>query len=436
MADAENDTHHKALTINLDPTSYGTIAEIGAGQEVARWFLQVGGASGTVAKTISAYDMTVSDAIYGKAARYVSRTRVEEMLVHEWGLLIDRLAASRGATTRFFVFADTVSARNFSGTNECHGWLGVRFQLRPSGDPNDVIIHANLLDQSNLLQQQAVGILGINLIHTIFYRREPIEGILPALLDELSGRVELDLVALRGPDLAGIDDRAATIALLKHGFAEAVAFPVDGSPVPPSEIIRKRPLVFAPGVFDPPQPSDAAMLRAAHARVKTELGPQDREPLPLFLLAGRRQGESHDASPAELLVRVDRLRAMGRPVMVARAPEIYRIVRYALRYTSAVIRVVAGAAALADMLQRRHYRNLDGEVMEALAQLFASNVRVYVYPMPAETLTRLDPEAAAWFAAPDEQGLIRLEHLAVPPPLSHLVDYLSESGFVQALAVG
>jgi hypothetical protein len=225
MADAENDTHQKALRINLDATSYGTIAEIGAGQEVARWFLQVGGASGTVAKTISAYDMTVSDAIYGKANRYVSRTRVEEMLAHEYELLVERLTASKGAQTRFFAFADTISARNFAGTNECHGWLGVRFQVRPGGAPNDVIIHVNLLDPSNLQQQQAVGILGVNLIFGVNHQRGSVSAFLTALFDDLAGRIEIDLVAARGPDLAGIDERAATIELLQLGFAEAVAFP-------------------------------------------------------------------------------------------------------------------------------------------------------------------------------------------------------------------
>lgn len=432
MADVENDTHHKALRINLDATCYGTIAEIGAGQEVARWFLQVGGASGTVAKTVSAYDMTVSDAIYGKTTRYVSRKRVEDMLAHEYELLIERLAAARGAKTRFFVFADTISARNFAGTNECHGWLGIRFQTRAGGAPNDLVIHVNLLDQSNLLQQQAVGILGVNLIHAVFYQRESLSTLLAALCDVVAGRIEIDLISARGPDL-DIDERAATIELLQRGAAEAASFPVDGPPVPPSELIRKRPLVFAQGLFAPPEPIHATMLSAGYDRLKSEIGPDERPPLPLFVLIGRNLGEEHDASPAELVDRVDLLRGMGRDVLVARAPEAYRIVRYALRYTSAPIRGVIGAAALADLLQRRHYRALDGEVMEALARLFATNVRVYVYPMPAATLARLDPAAAAWFAAPDAHGNIALDHLTVPPPLSHLLAYLVEAGFLRSV---
>ncbi len=185
------------------------------------------------------------------------------------------------------------------------------------------------------------------------------------------------------------------LVMLERGFAEAVSFPVEGPPVPPSELMRKRPLVLAPGVFAPPEPIHAAMLRAAHGRITSEIGPDERQPLPLFVLIGRNLGEEHDAGPAELVERVDRLRRLGNDVLVARAPEVYRIVRYALRYTNAPLRVVIGAAALADLMQRRHYRSLDGEVMEALAQLFATNVRVYVYPMPAATLERLDPSAAA-----------------------------------------
>src|SRR6187431_989349 len=104
-------TNRKALTINLDGAHYGTIAEIGAGQEVARVFFQAGSASGSIAKTISAYDMTFSDSIYGKAPRYVSRERLGLMLDHEFNLLIERLGEQRGDRTTFFVFADTVATK-------------------------------------------------------------------------------------------------------------------------------------------------------------------------------------------------------------------------------------------------------------------------------------------------------------------------------------
>ena len=162
------DTHHKALTVNLDPSTFGSFAEIGAGQEVARWFLVVGGASGTVAKTISAYDKEVSDDLYGSGSRYVSKQRLEAMLDNEWAQLLTQLEKTRGSHTRFFSFVDTVSARNFAGTNDPHGWIGLRFQSQPGGPPNDVLLHINMLDPANVLQQEAIGILGVNLIHAAF----------------------------------------------------------------------------------------------------------------------------------------------------------------------------------------------------------------------------------------------------------------------------
>src|SRR5215813_2732259 len=159
------DTHHKALSLNLDPTIFGSFAEIGAGQEVARWFLLVGGASGTVAKSISAYDKEVSDQLYGTGSRYVSEQRLQAMLETEWGQLLGQLEIARGASTKFFTFVDTISARNYAGTNDCHGWMGLRFQLQPGALHNDIILHVNLRDPSNIQQQEAVGILGVNLIY-------------------------------------------------------------------------------------------------------------------------------------------------------------------------------------------------------------------------------------------------------------------------------
>src|SRR5438445_7013442 len=175
------DTHRKAFTLNLDPSTFGSFAEIGAGQEVARWFLVVGGASGTVAKTISAYDKEVSDDLYGSGSRYVSKQRLEAMLDNEWTQLVTQLSKSRGSQTRFFCFVDTVSARNFAGTNEPHGWIGLRFQLQPGGPPNDILLHVNILDPANVLQQEAIGILGVNLIYAPFYKLQTKESFLESL---------------------------------------------------------------------------------------------------------------------------------------------------------------------------------------------------------------------------------------------------------------
>src|SRR6266850_3324510 len=241
------DTHQKALAINLDQTIFGSFAEIGAGQEVARWFLRAGAASGTVAKTVSAYSKLVSDSLYGTASRYVSMQRLETMIDREWNLLLAQLQQGLGLQTRLFSFADTVSARNFAGTNECHGWMGIRFQDRPEGMANDLILHLNLRDPSNLLQQEALGVVGVNLIYAVFHLLHSKEGSLKALLDEVTAqRVEIDFIELRGPAFEGWNRHETLLTLVREGLAEAVAFSAGNSEGPPTEILRKKPIVLTP----------------------------------------------------------------------------------------------------------------------------------------------------------------------------------------------
>src|SRR3954449_4599139 len=200
------DTHAKALSINLNGSIYGTLAEIGAGQEVARWFLSVGAASGTVAKTMSAYDKTVSDDIYGTGTRYVSKERLLAMLDWEYRLLLERLMTTRGASKRFFVFADTVAARNYQGTNEQHGWMGIRFQTEPGSDPSQILLHANLRDRAAVSQQESVGILGVNLIYAAFRQRSNRDAFLTGLSDQLSTeKIEIDIIQLDGAAFKEMD---------------------------------------------------------------------------------------------------------------------------------------------------------------------------------------------------------------------------------------
>src|SRR5579863_2018072 len=244
------DTHHKALTINLDPSTFGSFAEIGAGQEVARWFLRVGGASGTVAKAISAYDKAVSDDLYGAGSRYVSKQRVEAMLDREWAELQTQLGKTRGSQTRFFSFADSVTARNYAGTNDANGWVGLRFQIQPGGAANDLLLHINLRDSANLLQQEAIGILGVNLIFAAFYQLQTKETFLEGLTqDVVRERIEIDYVEFRGPAFSGWDRQTLLAQLVQAGYAEAVWFSSKGQAGPPSELLHKRSVVLAPGYF-------------------------------------------------------------------------------------------------------------------------------------------------------------------------------------------
>ena len=433
METPQLDTHSKALSLNLDPTIFGTFAEIGAGQEVARWFLRVGAASGTVAKTISAYDKEVSDDLYGAGTRYVSRERLEAMLDREWQLLLSQLGATRGPTTRFFAFADTVSARNYAGTNECHGWLGIRFQERPEGESSDVLLHVNLLDPAALLQQESVGILGVNLVHGVFHTRATRHSFLSALAADLStGRVEIDLVVLRGSAFRDSDREGLLLELVREGLAQAVIFPSGGELLPPTEILYKRPVVLVPGTFADVEPVHGKILSAALAELEAEAGEASRPPVALYsiTLAPLLEGEA-PADPAEILRRVEALLAYGRGVLVSRDRELYRTTDFVNRFTSAPLRFAVGPPLLVRVFEQMHYSGLEGRLLEGIARLFADNVRVYAYPTPTSILEdRLPAVAANGWTIRDVDGWVTADRFRPAPPLGHLYDYLLATGFI------
>ena len=321
-------THQKAIGINLDRTSYGSFAEIGAGQEVARWFLVVGGASGTVAKSISAYDKEVSDDLYGFGARYVSKERLEAMLDNEWTQIINQLSKSRGSETRFFSFVDTISARNYAGTNEPHGWVGLRFQLQPGGPPNDIVLHINMRDPSNPLQQEAIGILGVNLIYAVFYQLQTKEYFFENVAQDVEKRIEIDYVDLRGPAFEGWDQRAVLAYLVRAGLAEAVCFSSGGSPEPPTDVLHKKSVVLAPGTFEHVDLTHAGiheqLLASAIQQLGGELEEKDPVPTGFFCLSAMPLREG-DPPPeiANLLERIEALRARGGTVLLFRDRELY-----------------------------------------------------------------------------------------------------------------
>ncbi len=256
-------TNKKAFQINLDPPKYGTFAEIGAGQEVARRFFHVGGASGTVAKTMSAYDMTFSDAIYGTADRYVSRSRLQTMLDHEYKLLVERLDQKLGGERTFFVFADTVAARSFKQHNESHGWLGVRFQTETRGEPSQIIVHVRMLDQENVEQQEALGIVGVNLLYGAFYHHQP-EQLIASLQENLAdNRIQVDMIKFSGPAYAGVDNRLMSLQLVSQGLTDAIMFTADGETVQPAEVFYKKAILVERGSFRPVTYATNDMLNGA-----------------------------------------------------------------------------------------------------------------------------------------------------------------------------
>jgi hypothetical protein len=429
------DTHHKALTINLDPSVFGSFAEIGAGQEVARWFLIVGGASGTVAKTISAYDKEVSDDLYGAGSRYVSMPRLDAMLSREWTQLLNQLAKSRGSQTRFFSFVDTVSARNYAGTNEPHGWLGLRFQQQPGGQPNDILLHINLRDSTNLHQQEALGILGVNLIYAAFYQLQTTEDFLESLAQGVENRIEIDYVALRGPAFETWDQRALLVHLVRRGFAEAVCFPSTGSPIPPTEVIHRNPVVLAPGYFVHMDPSHAEihaqMLASAIRQLQGELGEGKTAPRGFFCLT-LTPPNSKDPLPEvpDLLRRIEALRSRGGDVLLFRERELYTMTDFVNRYTEEPVRFVVGLSVVIRAFEDR-YNKLAGSFLEALSRLLARNVRIYAYPMTTADLQEAIQNISAtdweWTAT---DGWVSARQLRPAPPRRHLYAYVLDSNFL------
>ena len=431
----ELDTHHKALTLNLDSSIFGSFAEIGAGQEVARWFLVVGAASGTVAKTISAYDKEVSDDLYGSGSRYVSRQRLDAMLDREWTQLLNQLDEARGSQTRFFCFVDTVSARNYAGTNEAHGWVGLRFQREPRGQPNDILLHINLQDPTNLLQQEALGILGVNLIYAAFYHSQPKEYFFESVAKDIEDRIEIDYVDLRGPAFETWDRRALLVHLVRAGFAKAVCFPSSSALVPPTEVLHKKAVVLAPGYFVHADPAHAEihtrLLASAIQQLQGELGETKPAPAGFFCLT-LTPPNATDAFPEipDVLQRIDALCAHQSDVLLVRERELYTMTDFVNRYTKEPVRFVVGLSLMIRAFEDR-YSKLDGHFLAALSRLFAQNVRIYAYPMTAQDLREsIQGFSTLDWGLSETNGWVSAHQLHPAPPLGHLYAYLLASNFL------
>ena len=375
-------TNRKALTVNLDEAKYGTFAEIGAGQEVARYFFQAGGADDTVAKSLSAYDMKFSDAFYGKAARYVSRERLELMLNREYDLLIQRLESTRGDRSCFFVFADTVAAKSFKGNNECHGWMGVRFQAQPKTPPSDVILHVRMSDKENLLQQQALGIIGVNLVYSAFYYINDQDRFIRSLADNLtSGRIEVDMIGFSGPLFANVDNRIMSLKLVEYELTNAVMFSPKGEVVQPSEILYKKAVVVERGSFRPVTLVNLDMMRCALAQLKAEPVPEKVDIVVLMEITMHNLLATGNIDYQDFLARIDTLAAVGNHVFVSNYLEFYRLIAYFRRYTKQMVGFVMGINNLLEVFNERYYENLEGGILESIGRLFNNLVKLYIYPM-------------------------------------------------------
>ncbi len=383
MSDDSSRTTEKALKINLDPTIYGTIVEIGAGQEVARNFFQAGAAAGTVAKTMSAYDMKFSDEIYGTApgGRYVSRARLERMLEVEYDLVISRIQDQRPADTRFFAFADTVAAQGFKKRSECHGWVGVRLQLKPKGPPDNIVVHVRMLDDTNLEQQEALGIIGVNLIYGAFHHAETPEKLLVGLMDNLRrGRVEIDLVEFSGPNLGTIDNRLMALELVKASLTRAVLFDPDGKVVIPADVLYKRRVLAMRGPFLTVEQNDIDRFAHAKARFNERTAASSAEILSLAELTMAQVDSNQRVDTNDFLERVNRFSDSGLYVLISEFFRYFRLRQYLVRHSREPAAFVTDLEGLGDMFCESYYDNIPGGVLEGLGQLFTTDTVAYIYP--------------------------------------------------------
>lgn len=407
------DTHNKALKINLDPRWYGTIAEIGAGQEVARWFFRAGGAAGTVAKTISAYDMAVSDAVYGRSGRYVSSQRLQAMLDHEFALNMERLDDTRGDNNAFFAFADTVVARSYQGGNECHGWMGVKFQSHVRDEPSQVVLHVRMLDAEASLQQEALGIIGVNLLYGAFFHHHEPEAMIESLLDRLTtGRIEIDMIQFKGIEFRSVDNRLMALKLVQLGLSGVAMFGPDGDVLQPSEVLRKRDIVVERGSFRPPTLVNIDMLESAVAKF-TEDPDVSREPLVLTeltmanLMAAAAGGT---VSRRDFLARADLLAACGMTTLISDYVEYHRLAQYLFARTTGRIGIVMGVPSLIDVFHEENYAHMPGGILESFGRMFKNHLKFFVYPVLRDG------------------DVVTVDTLEVDGELQPLYDYLNRRG--------
>ncbi|WP_297810686.1 TonB-dependent receptor [uncultured Methylophaga sp.] len=402
----------KALEVNLDAVRYGSFAEIGAGQEVVRWFFRVGGAAGTIAKSISAYDMKVSDDIYGKAPRYVCRERLEDMLDIEYELNLERLNEQRGNETAFFAFADTVSARNYHGTNECHGWLGIRFQTEPHAAPSEIIIHVRMLDNENALQQEALGIIGVNLIYGAFHLSHSPDLLVKSLLDNLStDRIEVDMAELKGDAFLHVDNRVISLRLVQLGLSDAAMFSADGKVLQPSEHLRKKNVLVERGRFRPVTHVNIDMLNAARKQFEAEDDSAPEETISIMEITMHNlHSDENGIDLEDFISRADVLEATGHTVMISDYPEYHRLATYLSRYTNRRIGLIMGAHSLVDLFEAKYYTALNGGILEGFGRLFKHNVKLYIYP----------------YKDADTGTLYRVDNLLVDDKQKYLYRYLNQ----------
>ena len=412
------DVHQKALSINLDKGQYGTIAEIGAGQETAGWFFKVGGAAGTIAKAMSAYDMTFSDSIYGKSPRYVSRERLNAMLDHEYKLIIDRLGESRGPESTFFSFANTVASRSFSRDSDGQGWIGVKFQSSPCSEPSQIDIHVHLQGKKSSEDQRTLGILGVNLIYGVMYHHDDPEKLLKSLMDELSyDFLEIDMIDFSGPAFSEVDNRLMALQLVQLGMTHGAMFNAKGEIVHLADVLYKKAVLVERSRFNPPTLLNMDMLDCAQKKFLEEHDINEKDLVVISEMTTHNLLDKKEIDKQDFLRRADILCALGKNVLISNMDRYYRLADYLFRSTHMPVGIALGIPTLRAIFNEEYYEDLPGGILEAFGRLFKYDLRLYVAPC----LNKENDE------------LTTVENFEPETHLSNLYHHLRENNHIRSL---
>ncbi|GAC23204.1 hypothetical protein GMES_0904 [Paraglaciecola mesophila KMM 241] len=417
---SSRNTSAKALRLNLDEKKYGTIVEIGAGQEVARQFFLAGAAAGTIAKTMSAYDMKFSDAIYGvqEDRRYVSKARVKAMMEQEFELVLDRVGDTRSRSSRYFAYAATVAAKSFNRANECHAWCGIRVQMYPGAEPSDITVHVRMLDDNAEAQQQALGVIGVNLIYAAYYYFENPKKIIDSLTDNIkANRIEIDSIEFKGPYFEDVDNRAKNIHLIRSWKTRAIMFKPDGSVAVPAEMLYKKNVLTIRGSFRPVTKLNVDMIEQGQLAFGKLPGVEKGNTVAIAeITLNDSRGNDAKVPSKDIIARVQLLNSLGYNVMVSDYTRYFSLRAYFRQYTKLQIGIVVGMINIKQIFDEESYRGVEGGILEGFGKLFPDNTRLFVYP-------ELDSEGE----------LNDFTSVKVPDHLRFLYRHLLENDFIQGI---
>ncbi|MGG8496549.1 TonB-dependent receptor [Tenacibaculum sp. TC6] len=377
----------KALKINLNAHIYGTFAEIGAGQETVRNFFRAGGASGTIAKAMSAYDKDFSDAIYGeeKDGRYVTEPRLKKMLKHEMDLIEERLDRQKHPDKLFFSYANTVATINFTKKFKGHGWVGIRFQLDPLEDYNEIILHLRFKETDARQQQETLGILGVNLIYGAFYLNDNPKELLKSFYDNIDkDRLEIDMINFSGPRFMYVDNRLMSLQLVKNGMTNAVMFGPDGNNLLPAQVLYRRNILALRGSYRPVTKVNMDMFEKSKELFLNEKKVDPSKTQIIFEITLSNLKAEGEINERDFLDRAELLCSLGQNVMITNYQEYFKLVEYFSEFTRERMALAMGVNNLIQIFDEKYYRDLSGGILEAFGKLFYRDLKIYLYPYKEE----------------------------------------------------